>query len=45
MLTLHGEAYHRIFDLQQQYRDMNVSNSSKFYIFDREVAQTFLLKF
>ena len=23
MLTLHGKAYHRIFDLQQQYEDMN----------------------
>lgn len=39
MLTLHGKAYHRIFDLQQQYRDMNVSNSSRFYIFDNEFAQ------
>ena len=32
MLTLHGKAYHRIFDLQQQYEDMNVSISSRFYI-------------
>ena len=23
MLTLHGKAYHMIFDLQQQYEDMN----------------------
>jgi len=30
MLTLHGKAYHRIFDLQQQYEDINVSNSSRF---------------
>ena len=35
MLTLHGKAYHRIFDLQQQY----VSNSSRFYIFDSEFAE------
>jgi len=39
MLTLHGKAYHRIFDLQQQYEDMNVSNSSRFYIFDSEFAE------
>ena len=40
MLTLHGRAYHRIFDLQQQYEDMNVSNSSRIYIFDSEFAET-----
>ena len=39
MLTLHGKAYHGIFDLQQQYRDMNVSNSSRLYIFDSDFAQ------
>ena len=39
MLTLHGKAYHRIFDLQLQYEDMNVSNSSRFYIFDSEFAE------
>ena len=39
MLTLHGKAYHRIFDLQQQYEDMNVSNSSRIYIFDSEFAK------
>ena len=30
MFTLLGKAYHRIFDLQQQYEDMNVSNCSRF---------------
>ena len=39
MLTLHGKTYHRIFDLQQQYEDMNVSNSSRFYVFDSEFAE------
>ena len=39
MLTLHGKAYHRIFDLQLQYKDMNVSNSSRFYMFDSEFAK------
>ena len=39
MLTLRGKAYHRIFDLQQQYEDMNVSNSSRIYIFDSEFAK------
>ena len=38
MLTLHGKAYHRIFDLQLQYEDMNVSNS-RFYMFDSEFAE------
>jgi len=36
MLTLHGRAYHRMFDLQQHYTDMNVSNSSRFYIYDSD---------
>ena len=40
ILTLHSQAYHRIFDLQQQYEDMNVSNSSRIYIFDSEFAET-----
>ena len=39
MFTLHGNTYHRIFDLQQQYEDMNVSNSGRIYIFDSEFAQ------
>ena len=39
MSTLHGKACHRIFDLQQQTDDMNVSNSSRFYIFDSEFAE------
>ena len=39
MLTLHGKAYHRIFDLQLQYEDMNISNNSRFYIFDKEFAE------
>ena len=39
MFTLHGKTYHRIFDLQQQYEDMNVSNSGRIYIFDSEFAQ------
>ena len=38
MLTLHGKAYHRIFDLQEQYADYNVSNSARFYIYDSEFA-------
>ena len=29
MFTLHGKTYHRIFDLQQLYEDMNVSNSGR----------------
>ena len=36
MLTMHGGAYHRIFDLQQHYAGMNVSNSSRYYIYDSE---------
>ena len=44
MLTLHGKAYHRIFDLQRQYEDMNVSNSSRIYIFDSEFAKKCSLK-
>ena len=44
MLTLHGKAYHRIFDLQQQYEDINVSNSSRINIFDSEFAKTCTLK-
>lgn len=39
MLCLHGKAYHRIFDLQQQYQDMAVSNSSRFYIYDSEFVE------
>ena len=39
MFTLHGNTYHRIFDLQQQYEDMNVSNSSRFYIYDSEFTE------
>lgn len=30
MLTLHGKAYHLIFDLQEKYHAMNVSNSARF---------------
>lgn len=36
MLTMHGRAYHRIFDLQQHYANMNVTNTSRFYIYDSE---------
>lgn len=36
MLTLHGKAYHRIFDLQAQYQSLSVNNSSRFYIYDSE---------
>eukprot|EP00904_Undaria_pinnatifida_P008881 jgi/Undpi1/5122/HiC_scaffold_19.g08474.m1 len=36
MLTLHGKAYHRIFDLQEKYETMTVNNSSRFYIYDSE---------
>ena len=32
MLTMHGRAYHRIFDLQQHYAGMNLSNSSRYYM-------------
>ena len=38
MLTLHGKAYHRIFDLQLQYEDINVS-TSRLYMFDSEFAE------
>ena len=38
MLTLHGKTYHRIFGLQLQYEEMNVSNS-RFYMFDSEFAE------
>ena len=37
MLTLHGKAYHRIFDLQEQYENMKVHNSVRFYIYDSEL--------
>ena len=30
MLTLHGKAYHMIFDLQQQYEDMNLRIVAEF---------------
>lgn len=36
MLTMHGRAYHRIFDLQQHYANMTVTNTSRFYIYDSE---------
>ena len=36
MLTLHGKAYHRIFDLQEKYQTMNIFNRSRFYIYDSE---------
>lgn len=36
MLTMHGRAYHRIFDLQQRYPDMVVNNTSRYYIYDSE---------
>ncbi|CAN0552739.1 unnamed protein product, partial [Ectocarpus sp. 12 AP-2014] len=36
MLTMHGRAYHRIFDLQQHYAGMNVANSSRYYIYDSD---------
>ncbi|CAN0014081.1 unnamed protein product, partial [Pylaiella littoralis] len=39
ILTIHGKAYHRLFDLSLTYPEMNVSNSSRFYIFDSEFAQ------
>ena len=39
MLCLHGKVYHRIFDLQQQHGNMNVSNSGRFYIYASEFAE------
>ena len=36
MLTMHGKAYHRIFDLQQQYSDITVVNTARFYIYNSE---------
>ena len=36
MLTLRGKAYHRIFDLQEKFHTMNISNSSRFYIYDSD---------
>ena len=36
MLTMHGRAYHRIFDLQEHYEGMTVANSSRFYIHDSD---------
>lgn len=38
MLTLHGKAYHRIYDLQEKYEHYTVSNSARFYIYDSEFA-------
>lgn len=38
MLTMHGKAYHRIFDLQEQYNDMNVNNPTRMYIYDADFA-------
>lgn len=36
MSTLHGKAYHEIFDLQEQYPMMSVTNNSRFYIYDSD---------
>lgn len=36
MLTMHGRAYHRIFDLQERYSDTMISNNSRFYVYDSE---------
>ena len=37
MLTLHGnKAYHRIFDLEEKFYTMSVSNRARFYIYDSE---------
>ena len=44
MLTIHGKAYGRVIDLQQQYEDMNVSNSGRIYIFDSEFAKSVLIE-
>lgn len=40
MLTLHGKAYHRIFDLEEQYQTMTVNNSSRLYIYDSDFMNT-----
>lgn len=36
MLTMHGRAYHRIFDLQERYSHLSVNNTSRFYVYDSE---------
>ena len=41
MFNLHGKTYHRIFYLEQEYEDMNVSNSGRIYIFDSEFAKKY----
>lgn len=39
MLTMHGRAYHRIFDLQERYKMLTtVNNNARFYIYDAEFA-------
>ena len=37
MLTLHGKAYHRIFDVNAWYSGTTVQNCSRVYIFDGEL--------
>ena len=36
ILTMHGRAYHRMFDLQQQYSDVTVAKTVRFHIYDSE---------
>ena len=33
---MHCGAYHRVFDLQEQYESMNTTNTARFYIYDSE---------
>ena len=39
MLTMHGKAYHRIFDLQEQYENLTVGNTARLYIYDSDFTQ------
>lgn len=36
MLTMRGCSYHRIFDAESVYRDLTVTNNSRFYIYEGE---------
>ncbi|CAN0041699.1 unnamed protein product, partial [Laminaria digitata] len=41
MLTMHGRAYHRIFDLEETYDMMSVTNTARLYIYDSDFANQF----
>lgn len=36
MLTMHGRAYHRIFDLEERHDMMTVGNTARLYIYDSD---------